>query len=251
MLHNRRRYHTGSVVAQHKKDRVPAAGSSADTTSSLSSSTSNENNHLIVGENIRILSLNVEGISMSKCEYLSKLLRKHNVDIALLQETHLTDNSQPSRYNINGYSVINRQNHDKYGVITYARKPDLVTDLGGKTDDHGTQTTTIKIGKTEITNIYKPPNINWTNPPLTTVNHPAIIAEDFISHHNEWGYPKSDQAGEKLSQWYTLSNLSLVYNPKDKGTFHSGAGAKIIPLTLCLSQRTAATDQHQQQEKLC
>uniref|UniRef100_H3AUT7 Endonuclease/exonuclease/phosphatase domain-containing protein n=1 Tax=Latimeria chalumnae TaxID=7897 RepID=H3AUT7_LATCH len=44
---------------------------------------------LHVGPTIRICQLNIEGISRSKCKYLERLLKKHSVDILVLEETHI------------------------------------------------------------------------------------------------------------------------------------------------------------------
>uniref|UniRef100_H3BFN7 Endonuclease/exonuclease/phosphatase domain-containing protein n=1 Tax=Latimeria chalumnae TaxID=7897 RepID=H3BFN7_LATCH len=44
---------------------------------------------LHVGPTIQICQLNIEGISRSKCEYLERLLKKHNVDVLVLEETHI------------------------------------------------------------------------------------------------------------------------------------------------------------------
>ena len=101
--------------AQDKKDRVTLEGSPSYTKNKLDSY---YENNLAIGPSTLILSLNIEGISVVKCAYLSHLLKKYNVDIVLLQETHLSNNAPASRYNINGYSVINQQNHQQYGIIT-------------------------------------------------------------------------------------------------------------------------------------
>ena len=89
--------------------------------------------------------------------------------MALIQETHLYSNDKPSRYSINRYPVINQQNHRKYGIITYARNPEKIKDLGGSTDENGTQISTIKIGDIEITNVYKPPTLTWKDHPKANV----------------------------------------------------------------------------------
>uniref|UniRef100_H2ZUE6 Endonuclease/exonuclease/phosphatase domain-containing protein n=1 Tax=Latimeria chalumnae TaxID=7897 RepID=H2ZUE6_LATCH len=44
---------------------------------------------LHVGPTIRICQLNIKGISRSKCEYLERLLKKHSVDVLVLEETHI------------------------------------------------------------------------------------------------------------------------------------------------------------------
>ena len=83
MPYTTRRYQTGSVVAQDKKDRVPDVNSPTDTTSSLDY-INKTNENLSIGTQIITLSLNIEGISMAKCEYLAQLLSKQNADIVLL-----------------------------------------------------------------------------------------------------------------------------------------------------------------------
>ena len=53
------------------------------------------------------------------------------------------------------------------------------------------------------------------------VNHPAIVLGDFNSHHTDWGYQVSDKAGEEVAQWAEQTNLTPIFNPKDRGTFSS------------------------------
>ena len=117
--------------------------------------------------------------------------------------------------------MINQLNHEQYGTIIYAREPELVTDEGGAIDDDGIHRSTIKFGDTKITNIYKPPNATWTTPPKENTEHPSLIIGDFNSHHTNWGYNKNNQAGVEVNDWSTNANLTLLYNPKDKGTFRS------------------------------
>jgi len=47
-----------------------------------------------VGPQLRILQLNIEGISREKSEYLSKVLHEYAIDIALLEETHAATEAQ-------------------------------------------------------------------------------------------------------------------------------------------------------------
>lgn len=73
-----------------------------------------------------------------------------------------------------------------------------------------------------ILNIYKPPNDNWPNPVLPATVHPSLLASDFNSHHTNWGYYANDKNGEKLSDWLDTEDLQLIFNDKDRCTFHSG-----------------------------
>lgn len=52
-------------------------------------------------------------------------------------------------------------------------------------------------------------------------DHPSIYAGDFNSHHQNWGYSMNDDNGTQVNQWSEYNNLWLVYDAKDKGTFHS------------------------------
>ena len=67
------------------------------------------------------MSLNIEELFMAKCTYLSVLLREHGVDVLALQETHLLEDSTPSRYSIEGYWIASRNDHRHYGSAVYAR----------------------------------------------------------------------------------------------------------------------------------
>ena len=87
--------HAGSGVAQFKKARVPAERRPAGSKNKLDFDNHTMNETINLGTRLKILSLNVEGISMEKCDYLAKLLQKHDIDILLLQETHLEPKSPP------------------------------------------------------------------------------------------------------------------------------------------------------------
>lgn len=77
--------------------------------------TANFNNSSIVkpeiGDSLRIMQLNIEGISASKCEVLEVL--------AALQETHLT--LEGSRSAVRGYTMIGASQHKKFGIATYVK----------------------------------------------------------------------------------------------------------------------------------
>ena len=214
-----KRYHTGSAVAQDNQVRVSAAGDPADSKNKRGSKVDRDSIEL--GMKIRIMSLNIEGMSMPKCDYIANLLKTHNIDILLLQETHLKDSDPPSRYNINGYTLITRENHAQYGIATYARKPELVSQIESITYAENIQRSVDRVGDTNVVNIYKPPNSSWPAPPMQQFEHPTVISGDFNSHHQEWGYRNSDEAGEAVHEWANQTNLHLIYNPRERGTFLS------------------------------
>ena len=97
-----------------------------------------------------------------------------------------------------------------------------------------THSDVIKVGSFSIANVYKPPSEAWTESnPLPSLPHPAIYVGDFNSHHNDWGYNSSDVAGEVLSQWASCCDLTLIHDPKQKGTFRSARWQKDYSPDLC------------------
>ena len=81
--------HAGSGVAQFKKARVPVERRPAGSKNTLDFDNRTMNQAINLGTRLKILSLNVEGTSMQKCDYLAKLLQKHDIDILLLFSTSL------------------------------------------------------------------------------------------------------------------------------------------------------------------
>lgn len=49
----------------------------------------------------------------------------------------------------------------------------------------------------------------------------AVYAGDFNSHHSNWGYTSDDINGLQLNRWSERNNLWLLFDAKDRGTFHS------------------------------
>ncbi|CAI6354585.1 unnamed protein product [Macrosiphum euphorbiae] len=53
---------------------------------------------------------------------------------------------------------------------------------------------------------------------------------DFNSHNSVRENYQSGENGELLHEWFTLINLELIYNAKDKGAFRSRKGEKTTHL---------------------
>lgn len=175
-----------------------------------------------LGPILRVCQLNIEGISKSKSECLSKLLSDENIDIVAIQETHAKDSDQlKTRGTLNGFTLIGATYHQCYGTATYVRNKLADTQLMSISNEEDTASITIKVGGSTVTNIYKPPRAQWTNNILPQGEHPTICLGDFNSHHPLWGYRSSDQPGEQLLEWMEASNMFLVHSSKDKRTFKS------------------------------
>nr|CAB3266991.1 reverse transcriptase [Phallusia mammillata] len=236
MLYKEMKQNAGSNVAQNKNVRVPA-----DNLQSPAGS-KNKLGSIEFRNQTKILSLNIEGSSMPKCEYLGKILQQHRVDIALLQETHATATSPESKTRIPGYTLISKVCHDKYGICTYARNPSEVTELQSVLTSNNTHRSAVKIKELTVVNLYKPPNKEWPNPPLPSFPHPTVYIGDFNSHNTDWGYNENDKAGEQLGQWINDTNLHLLYDPKTHGTFHSSRWNKDYSTDLCLVSKNDNLD---------
>ena len=84
---------------------------------------------IVLSNKLNIMSLNIEGISMSKCDYLCKQLEEHSISVLLLQETRVCETAPPSRYSIPNFHLVSRINHEQYGTMIYAKDPGLVSDV--------------------------------------------------------------------------------------------------------------------------
>jgi len=217
--HKRKKIHTGSVVAQDNQDRGSAARNPSEPASERGCQSRNEE-EISLGNSIKILNLNIEGLSMAKCEYLEKLLMNHDIDVLLLQETHVGADAPPSRYTVQGYHLIARVNHNQYGTMIMARKPEIVEVVTSEIKENDVHESVIRIGNLTIGNLYKPPQSEWADT-LREYQHPSAVIGDFNSHHHDWGYQSCNNAGEEVSQWASQTNMQLIYSPNDRRTFFS------------------------------
>ena len=121
------------------------------------------------GTTIRILQLNIDSL-MSKIEELKRFLKKHNIDVFVLQETKLIKNDRSPR--IPGYTIIRKDRQQPKGkernrgggLITGIR--DTIPYKHANIEIRGamdrlTEWLTVEIptrkGKMRITNVYVPP----------------------------------------------------------------------------------------------
>jgi len=65
------------------------------------------------------------------------------------------------------------------------------------------------------------------------IQHPSVVMGDFNSHHTTWGYNDSDKNGEDLTQWSEAEDLTLIYDAKSRGTFHSARWNRDYNPDLC------------------
>lgn len=187
-----------------------------------------------IGPVIRIFQLNVESISRAKCDYLSKVLMENNIDVVVLQETHVANEEQfRTRGRITGYTALGVTYHEAYGVATYIRNNIRNAELLSQSTDEYIHRVSIKLNNITVVNVYKPPGIPWPQNVIPVERHPAVYVGDFNSHHEFWRYSKMDDCGLKLMDWCEDNNLHLVFDAKDKGTFRSAAWGRDSNPDLC------------------
>ena len=73
-----------------------------------------------IGPALRILQLNVEGLSAAKRSLISTLSACHEIDIICLQETHIAE-EEAGRHPIEAFDLLCHTSHPKHGRATYVR----------------------------------------------------------------------------------------------------------------------------------
>ena len=193
----------------------------------------------IIGTSLRIYQINAEGMSRAKSDYLARSTKDLDIDIILLQETHIRDETCESKLRVNGFKLIAAVHHAKYGVATYLRHDLTDFCVLEESSNNDIFTATVKVGDITITNIYKPPKTNWPSPALQTHTHPEVHAGDFNSHHSSWGYAKDDENGEQLDMWASACDRYLLHDAKQPGTFHSSRWRRDYNPDLCFLSKTS------------
>ena len=188
-----------------------------------------DDDFLAVGPALRILQLNVEGLSAAKRSVISSIAVQEKIDIICLQETHV-DGDIASRFTITGFDLVSYKLHAKHGRAIYVR--------GNITEAAHVVSTpfcdVIRVGGYHVANVYKPPSERWDSANvLPVLPHPSVFIGDFNSHHPDWGYQTADSDGDQLQNWSTLNDLQLIHDTKQRGTFHSARWQRDYSPDLC------------------
>ena len=175
-----------------------------------------------LGPVLRVLSLNIEGASKTKCQILQKMAEDHAVHIIHIQETHIKNPEELlTRLSIPGYNAVESIFHDKYGISTLVLDSLPPAKVLHKSDADNLEVIVIKVCGTNLVNVYKPPAVTWPNPPLPEYDNTSIYMGDFNSHHNDFGYSHNDVNGNIIHDWILLNQYSLILSLKDPKTFHA------------------------------
>ena len=171
---------------------------------------------------INILHWNAEGAYNKKLP-LAQRLKKEEIHIACLQETHLKESQ---RFSMRGYQVYrqDREGRSKGGVAILVKNcipaQEFTIDTNDQAEIHGVD---IKVDNQQmrIFNVYCPPAKELSLDLMDIPEDQCLIVGDFNSHSEAWGYAEADRRGEEVEDWQIEKNLLLLNDPDDLPTFFS------------------------------
>ena len=171
----------------------------------------------------------------SKQLELAKLLHDHDVHIALLQETLLTEDNQ---YTISGCMTTRCICKKCRGIATLIRndvQAEVINTTRETDEEKHTDTQCIHVwpdnGKKYIIhNIYNPPSCTLNVEQDLPTHFNTIYTGDFNGHSPLWGYPDHNATGHIIEDMLTASNLILLYDVAATPTlYHRSTGTTSTP----------------------
>lgn len=125
--------------------------------------------------------------------------------------------------------MIGATYNDAQGTAIYKRKRIQEAKKVDRSCEDEVFLITVEVNGMIIVNVYKPFTTTWLGNIETVGNLPMVYAQDFISHHNLWGYDNNDNNGEKLLEWTEEKNLHFILIYKDKNI--TGKAARLTECT--------------------
>ena len=181
----------------------------------------------------------------TKLSELTNVLHSENIDVLLVQETHLTPEEADPR--INGYSSCRGKDRTTMkggGLITYI-KDSLNHEKQAKNRKNGTEVQTVRIQLNgnrwvKLTNVYCRPASSTGDEEIKfdtsiiPVDRNSIICGDFNGHSELWdSRAKPDDRGELIEDWAITNDLKIL-NDGSATRFDRSNGNESSPdLTLC------------------
>ena len=170
---------------------------------------------------LKIMQWNAEGVTNKK-EELQNFLHQNNISICCIQETHLQEGKP---FKIRGYQAFrsDRKGRRKGGVMTLVRN----NICARETERFMEEAEYIQIKITtnnrsvDIVNYYCPNDKALSLEEIQIPNNHFLIAGDFNSQSQSWGYNVMDKRGEDIETWQDENNLILINEPMDTPTFYS------------------------------
>ena len=170
---------------------------------------------------LKIVHWNAEGV-MNKADALKVFLHENSIDVCLVQETHL---QLGKHFKIRGYQLYrnDRQGRHKGGVLTLVRNNIHAIEIKSFSGEAEYIQLKITAGKItmDITNYYCPDNKKLSLDTINIAGNNFLIAGDFNSHSQSWGYNEINRRGEEVENWQDENKLLLVNQAWDPPTFYS------------------------------
>ena len=164
---------------------------------------------------------NAEGITNKKTE-LEHFLHENSINICCLQETHLQEGKP---FKIRGYQVFrnDRQGRKKGGVMTLVRNNLNASETKTQTGEAEYIQTRITTNTCtlDLVNFYCPQDKALSLDTIPVPDSSFLIAGDFNSQSQSWGYDTLDKRGEEIEAWQDEKHLILANDPTDEPTFYS------------------------------
>ncbi|GFR74746.1 RNA-directed DNA polymerase from mobile element jockey [Elysia marginata] len=157
---------------------------------------------------------------------LANRLKKEDIDVACIQESHLTPHPKHGRrLSMKGYQTFKQDKQDgpKGGVITLVKNDITASEIKVNTGDRKEMIGTelhFKDKNITIYNCYCPPGKEHALHAMN-ISDQCIVVGDFNSHSASWGYENQDARGEEVEDWRTNMSLLLLNSPEDPPPFYS------------------------------
>ena len=184
---------------------------------------------------IKVLQWNADGLNPKIAE-LGEFVKKHQVDVALIQETKLTkDKPTPKLY---GYTAVRADRPDAQfpggGLITYI-KHNIAFRKIGSAKNGCVEAMSVSVQQQakkwlDLTNVYVPPGSRESNDvSWLPANSTCIIAGDFNGHSKLWDPNQpSDKMGENVVDLVLANNL-FCCNDGSPTRINRGTGGLSAP----------------------
>ena len=119
----------------------------------------------IIGQELFLLQLNVEGIFKAKLKIITHLATENKANTILLQEMHA---KRPDMLTIPGYSLAAHTISDSYGIDTFIIDSAKWHKIAFSQPDSDIEWAFTEVEGVNITNIYKPPGTHFITELLNT-----------------------------------------------------------------------------------
>ena len=153
---------------------------------------------------MNILQWNCNGIG-NKTTELTSFIHQHDIKVAVLQESKLGIKSTPP--NIPNFNLVrkDRPSAQGGGLATYIHKSVQFMKLPEPPPDGHTETLGVKVGDTNIINVYIPPTSSCTagfKPNITALlpDGDSLVLGDFNAHDPLWHSSIQDTRGADIAE---------------------------------------------------